>query len=493
MKERLLSLEWSRQQGVLLAEDGGTPCLYYRADAHPLALMSALRQTGFTTPVSALDEGAFSQRLVVSFQNASSQASEVMAGLSSELDMYQLADALPGHEELLGENSGAPIVKLINAILSQAIKENASDVHLEPFEQNIVVRFRIDGVLHKMLEPERRLAAVLVSRIKVMARLDIAEKRVPQDGRISLRLGEQGIDVRVSVIPSSHGERVVMRLLDKNAVRLDLTQLGMADALRQRTMSLANRPNGIFLVSGPTGSGKSTTLYAVIGELNHAERNIMTIEDPVEYDIAGISQTQVNPKVEMTFANGLRAILRQDPDVILIGEIRDRETAQIAVQASLTGHMVLSTLHTNTAVGAITRLQDMGVEPFLLASSLSAVLAQRLVRSLCNHCRKPVELTVDECQALGRRWEPGMTGYAAGGCEHCHHSGYRGRTAIHEMLVINDEVRAGIYQQKNEPELIAVSGGFASLRQDGFEKILAGLTSVDEVLRTTGEVDADEI
>lgn len=493
MRGRILSLEWSQQQGILLDDEDGAPALFCRRGAAPQALMSVLRTVGRETPLRRLEDDDFSSRLIARFQNDSSQASEVMAGLGSELDMYQLADALPNHEELMNEDSDAPIVRLINAILSQAIKERASDVHIEPFEQVIAVRFRIDGVLHKMLEPERRLASVLVSRIKVMAKLDIAEKRTPQDGRISLRLGHQAIDVRVSVLPSSHGERVVMRLLDKNAVQLSLTHLGMSELLRQRVMALANRPNGIFLVTGPTGSGKSTTLYAAISALNRAERNIMTIEDPVEYDIAGISQTQVNPKVDMTFAHGLRAILRQDPDVILIGEIRDRETAQIAVQASLTGHMVLATLHTNTSVGAITRLQDMGVEPFLLSGSLSGVLAQRLVRKLCERCRRPVTLSQGECQSLGVPWKPGLQAFAPGGCEHCHGSGYRGRSSLHELLVLNDAMRSGVHRQSSEAELIALSDNFVALRQDGFDKILAGITSVEEVLRATGEVEGDEI
>ncbi|WP_440867945.1 type II secretion system ATPase GspE [Symbiopectobacterium purcellii] len=493
MKGKRLSLDWSQQQGILLDEQDSTPVLFCRAGVAPLALMSALRSIGRETPLLLLDDESFSSRLVARFQHSSSGASEVMAELGSELNMYQLVEALPNHEELMDEGSDAPIVRLINAILSQAIKERASDVHIEPFEHVIAVRFRIDGMLHKMLEPERRLASVLVSRIKVMAKLDIAEKRTPQDGRISLRIGHHAIDVRVSVIPASHGERVVMRLLDKNAVQLSLSDLGMSEALRQRIMALANRPNGIFLLTGPTGSGKSTTLYAVISALNRDELNIMTIEDPVEYDIAGISQTQVNPKVEMTFSRGLRAILRQDPDVILIGEIRDSETAKIAVQASLTGHMVLATLHTNTSLGAIPRLQDMGVEPFLLASSLNGVLAQRLVRRLCQQCRRPVTLSKEECQSLGVPWCSGLAAWVPGGCEHCYHSGYRGRTVLQEILVLNNAMRTGVHQKACEAELMALSDNFTSLRQDGFAKILAGVTSVDEVLRATGEVEDNEI
>ncbi len=487
MSKLLFTPVWSKRYGIIIEQHQQQYHLYHRPDVQPQPLMSALRVCGANTPLTELSEPQFTEKLVLLLHQSEHEASQVMAGLSDDLDMYQLAEVLPGHEELMKDENNPPIVKLINSILTQALKELASDIHIETFEQRVLIRFRLDGVLHKRLEPDRRLSAVLVSRLKIMARLDIAEKRKPQDGRISLRLLDRAIDVRVSVLPSSHGERIVLRLLDKDAVRLELQRLGMSASLRKQICHLVSKPNGIILVTGPTGSGKSSTLYAMINELDHERLNIMTIEDPVEYDIADISQTQVNPKVEMTFASGLRAILRQDPDVILIGEIRDRETAQIAVQASMTGHLVLSTLHTNTAVGALTRLQDMGVEPFLLASALNAVLAQRLVRRLCQHCRKPIALSRQDCASLGLDWQPDWVVYQAQGCEHCFHTGYHGRTVIQELLTVNEALRSGIHQQKSEGELLDLLGRNQSLRRDGLDKVLKGITSIEEVIRATGE------
>lgn len=492
MSKLLFTPLWSKRHGIIIEQQQQQYHLYHRADIQPQPLMSALRMCGPSTPLTELSEQQFTEKLVLLLHNSEHEASQVMAGLSDDLDMYQLAEVLPGHEELLKDDNNPPIVKLINSILTQALKERASDIHIETFEQRVLIRFRLDGVLHKRLEPDRRLSAVLVSRLKIMARLDIAEKRKPQDGRISLRLLDKAIDVRVSVLPSSHGERIVLRLLDKNAVRLELQRLGMSDLLRKQICSLVSKPNGIILVTGPTGSGKSSTLYAMINELDHERLNIMTIEDPVEYDIANISQTQVNPKVDMTFASGLRAILRQDPDVILIGEIRDQETAQIAVQASMTGHLVLSTLHTNTAVGALTRLQDMGVEPFLLASALNAVLAQRLVRCLCQHCRQPTTLSRQDCAILGADWQPDLPAYLSQGCEHCFQTGYHGRTVIQELLPINDAIRSGIHKQINERELLALAGHSQTLRRDGLDKVLKGITSLEEVIRATGESGDNE-
>ncbi|NKI74125.1 type II secretion system protein GspE [Dickeya sp. CFBP 2040] len=491
MHPKFSSLEWAKSQGILIEKQDDAWRIYYRNDAHPQAIMSALRHCPSGALLNAIDGETFAERIVSTFQNSDQRASEVMAGLSEDLDMYQLADTLPVHEEILNNDDNPPIIKLINAILAQALKERASDVHIETFEQRVAIRFRLNGVLHKKLEPERRLSSLLVSRLKVMSRLDIAEKRKPQDGRMSLRILGRAVDVRVSVLPSSYGERIVLRLLDKNAVKLDLRQLGMPDAVRKKVVSLVSRPNGIILVTGPTGSGKSSTLYAMINELDQEKLNIMTIEDPVEYDIANISQTQVNSKIGMTFAKGLRAILRQDPDVILIGEIRDQETAQIAVQASMTGHLVLSTLHTNTALSALTRLQDMGIEPFMLASALNAVMAQRLVRCLCPHCRQPVPITTAECQMLNVPWQEGMMGYRPQGCPACFNTGYIGRTLVQALVVINEPMREGIYQQKNENELAALAGSAASLSLDGMNKVLAGLTSIDEVIRVTGELYDD--
>ncbi len=378
--------------------------------------------------------------------------------------------------------------KLINAMLAEAIKEGASDIHIETFEKSLVIRFRVDGTLHEMLRPGRKLASLLVSRIKVMARLDIAEKRVPQDGRIALLLGGRAIDVRVSTMPSAWGERVVLRLLDKNQARLTLERLGLSLELTAQLRQLLHKPHGIFLVTGPTGSGKSTTLYAGLQELNNHSRNILTVEDPIEYMIEGIGQTQVNTRVGMTFARGLRAILRQDPDVVMVGEIRDTETAEIAVQASLTGHLVLSTLHTNTAVGAITRLQDMGVEPFLLSSSLTGVMAQRLVRTLCSDCRQAAPATDEEKRLMGISDTHAVTLYHPQGCPACNHKGFRGRTAIHELIVVDATLRDLIHRQAGELELERyVRQHSAGIRSNGIEKVLAGETSLDEVLRVTME------
>jgi general secretion pathway protein E len=352
----------------------------------------------------------------------------------------------------------------------------------------LIVRFRVDGVLRQILEPPRVLAPLITSRIKVMARLDIAEKRLPQDGRISLKVAGRAVDVRVSTLPSGHGERVVLRLLDKQAGRLDLTQLGMDDRTHEVMRRAIHRPHGILLVTGPTGSGKTTTLYAALSQLNDRSRNILTVEDPIEYDLDGIGQTQINSKVDMTFARGLRAILRQDPDVVMVGEIRDLETVQIAVQASLTGHLVLSTLHTNTAVGAITRLRDMGVEPFLLSSTLVAILAQRLVRLLCDHCKAPYTANEKDCQALDLPPDPAPTLYRAVGCEHCNQLGYRGRTGIYELVEVDDEMRGLIHDGAGEQALerhARLHG--PSIRADGRRRILAGHTTVEEVLRVTKE------
>lgn len=381
-------------------------------------------------------------------------------------------------------------------MLAEAVKERASDIHIEPFERFLVIRFRIDGVLRKILEPQRKLASLLVSRIKVMAKLDIAEKRIPQDGRITLYIGGRPVDVRVSTLPSNHGERVVMRLLDKNNIKLDLEYLGLTEINRQAMTKLVNYSHGIILVTGPTGSGKSTTLYAALMQINTVDRNIMTVEDPIEYDLEGIAQTQVNLKVDMTFARGLRAILRQDPDVVLIGEIRDTETARIAVQASLTGHLVLSTLHTNTAIVAVTRLKDMGIEPFMLSSALLGVLAQRLVRKLCLYCRESYQFTEQEIELMNLDIlnKKDISWYRAIGCEQCNFSGYRGRTSIHELLVIDKQLQEAIYLGQGELELERlIRVNTQSIQQDGINKILIGITTLEEILCTTREEKDDDV
>ena len=488
----MASLPYSfvKQFGVLLRQDDSRWIISHKKNAGLDAIAEAIRIAPFPPLFEALELTAFDETLVQHYQQEGGQSFAMAEGIGDDLDLISVAEALPESEDLLERQGDAPIIRLINAIMSEAVKENASDVHVETFERRLVVRFRVDGVLREVIEPRRALAPMLVSRIKVMAKLDIAEKRVPQDGRIVLRISGQEIDVRVSTLPSTHGERIVMRLLQKQAGQLDLTHLGMNDSDRERLRKVINRPHGILLVTGPTGSGKTTSLYASLGYLNNGRRNIMTVEDPVEYHIEGIGQTQVNSKADMTFARGLRAILRQDPDVVMIGEIRDKETAEIAVQASLTGHLVLSTLHTNSAVGAITRLEDMGVEPFLLSSSIVAVLAQRLVRKLCNECKEPVVidnatrllLGVNEAEAKAAEI------YQATGCASCFDQGYRGRIGLYELMLVDDEVKHLIHSQAGEQALEKyIRTDTPSLRQDGMSKVLAGLTTIEEILRVSHE------
>ena len=411
----------------------------------------------------------------------------MMEGVGDELNLDELASTLEP-EDLMEADDDAPIIRLINALLSEAIKVNASDVHVEPFENRLRIRFRVDGMLREILQPPGNIAPLVISRIKVMAKLDIAEKRLPQDGRISLRVAGRSVDVRVSTLPSGHGERVVMRLLDKQAGRLDLTELGMSKIAHDGYINMLRKPHGIILVTGPTGSGKTTTLYAGLTILNVKSRNILTVEDPIEYFIDGIGQTQVNTKVDMTFARGLRSILRQDPDIVMIGEIRDLETASIAVQASLTGHLVLSTLHTNSAIGAITRLRDMGVEPFLLASSLIGVMAQRLVRNLCPHCKVPHEITEKEREWLGIDKDNHAVIYSSDGCVKCNHLGYFGRSGLYEFIPIDHELQNMIHEGEGEQTMEEYARTISpSLSQDGKCMILEGETSLEEVLRVSRE------
>ncbi len=430
----------------------------------------------------------FEKHLSAVYQGDSSEAMLAMEDIGEEMDLFRLAEELPETEDLLETEDDAPIIKLINALLTEAIKENASDIHIETFEKELVVRFRCDGVLREVLSPSRKLAPLLVSRIKVMAKLDIAEKRIPQDGRIALRIANRAVDVRVSTMPSSHGERVVLRLLDKQAGRLDFTHLGMPKDLMQKMNDILHKPHGIILVTGPTGSGKTTTLYAGLTMLNSAQRNILTVEDPVEYLLDGIGQTQVNTKVDMTFARGLRAILRQDPDVVMVGEIRDLETAQIAVQASLTGHLVLSTLHTNTAIGAVTRLVDMGVEPFLLSSSMLGVLAQRLVRTLCEKCKVADKPDDKECELMGFDKAKPPTIFRAKGCESCRQLGYKGRQGLFELLLVDESMRTMIHNGDSEQVIEKHARKTCqSIRDDGRQRVIEGLTTIEEVLRVTRE------
>lgn len=420
----------------------------------------------------------------------------LMSDRSSSLESSKEEEDL--HDQLKidvtdAEDEDAPIIRWLNAIIFKASSERASDVHIESFEEMVKVRFRIDGTLYDVTSERKSFQSAIISRVKVMAGLNIAEKRLPQDGRIGIRIAGKDVDIRVSTIPTQFGERVVMRLLDKTATVLDLEQLGITGRNLSSVQKLIYRPNGIVLVTGPTGSGKTTTLYSCLARINTPGKNILTVEDPIEYQLGGIGQMQVNPKIGFTFASGLRAILRQDPDIVMVGEIRDSETADIAIQASLTGHLVFSTLHTNDSSGAITRLLDMGIEPFLVSSSLLAVMAQRLVRRLCVHCREPHEILDEELRELGLdpRKVPSRTVYRAGTgtCEHCQNTHYSGRTGIHELLLITDEIRALILQRIDSSSIKnkALTQGFETLRMDGARKVLAGVTSVEEVMLVTHE------
>ncbi|NLB12730.1 MAG: type II secretion system ATPase GspE [Gammaproteobacteria bacterium] len=457
-----------------------------RPGVKPEVLAELRRSAGLPLKLERLDADAYERLLRGLYEGGSDDALAVAADMDDSLDLNQIADALPEPTDLLESEDDAPIIRLINALLTEAVRENASDIHIEPFENRLVVRFRVDGVLREVLAPKKAVAAPVVSRIKVMAKLDIAEKRLPQDGRIGLRIAGRPVDVRVSTIPAGHGERVVLRLLDKQAGRLDLSQLGMDATTAARIDQLIHRPHGILLVTGPTGSGKTTTLYAALTRLNDATRNILTVEDPIEYYLDGVGQTQVNARVDMTFARGLRAILRQDPDVVMVGEIRDLETAEIAVQASLTGHLVLSTLHTNSAVGAVTRLHDMGIEPFLLSSSLLGVLAQRLVRVLDPATRESYTPSEAECAAFGKPFEPNLRFYRPGPEAAGRNAGYKGRTGLYELIVIDETMRRLIHEGVSEADLLRhARKNTPAMLEDGWNKVIAGITSADEVLRVT--------
>jgi general secretion pathway protein E len=477
---------FAKRYGVLVSEiDNGIAKIIYCAKPSPAILSELRRYLGVPIQISEVNPEKFGRLLVKTYETDSNLAMQMAEDMGEEMDLFHLLQELPKPEDLLEKQDDAPIIRLLNALLSEAIKEGASDVHIETFETRVLVRFRVDGVLREVLEPQRILAPLMVSRIKVMAKLDIAEKRLPQDGRITLRIGGHAVDVRVSTMPTSHGERVVLRLLDKQSARLDLAELGMEPVTLKLMQKIIAIPHGILLVTGPTGSGKTTTLYAALTTLNNQSRNILTVEDPIEYDLPGIGQTQVNYKVNMSFAKGLRAILRQDPDVVMVGEIRDIDTAQIAIQASLTGHLVLSTLHTNSAVGAITRLDDMGIEPFLLASSLIGVLAQRLVRLLCPHCKLAAAATASECEILAVKK---ATIYKPQGCEQCKFLGYSGRSGVYELIAMDDKLRTMVHDKASEQELKRYARTlFPSIRQDGFQRVLAGDTSLEEILRVTSE------
>jgi general secretion pathway protein E len=416
-------------------------------------------------------------------------AEEVMQDIDSE-DPEALFSEIEETGDLLDDTSDAPVIRLVNLMFSQAVRDNASDIHIEPYQNSLKIRQRLDGILYDMLSPPKHVQSALISRIKIMANLNIAEKRLPQDGRIELKVGNKDVDIRVSTLPTSFGERVVLRLLDKSSVLITLTELGMPDDRFIPFSEQIKAANGIVLVTGPTGSGKTTTLYAALTSINNTDINIITVEDPVEYRISGIGQVQVNPKINLTFASGLRSIVRQDPDVILIGEIRDTETAEIAIQSALTGHLVFSTLHTNDAASAITRLIDMGVEPFLLSSSINAILAQRLVRIICPHCKEAYTPDKEALIKLGiTPDESTQLVYRGKGCAKCHHTGYKGRCGIFELLLMDREMKHLILTTANADEIkeLAIRNGMITLRQDGAMKVLQGITTIEEVYRVSKE------
>jgi general secretion pathway protein E len=477
--DRLLPFGFARDYSILACRDTSNldaPVeLKVSSQSTRSALFEASRRFG-PIKLSVLPHDELLLEIAKAYAGSGGDAADVVGAVESDLDLAKVMQDMPAVEDLLESADDAPVIRMINALLTQALRDGASDIHIEPFEQISVVRFRIDGALRDVIRPKRAIHASLISRIKIMAQLDIAEKRLPQDGRITLRIGGKPVDVRVSTLPTGHGERAVLRLLDKEAGKLDLKHLGMSPEVMQQFDQLINQPHGIVLVTGPTGSGKTTTLYAALSRVNNGSSNILTVEDPVEYELAGVGQTQVNAKIEMTFAKALRAILRQDPDIIMIGEIRDLETAQIAVQASLTGHLVLATLHTNDSAAAVTRLLDMGIEPFLLSSSLLGVVAQRLVRKLCSHCK------VQEGDGDSGTWK-------AVGCEHCGHTGYQGRVGVYELLLTTEAISAQIHNQASEAEIrtAAQKDGMRTMREDGQRWLESGVTTREELIRVTKE------
>ena len=466
-----LPYAFARGHQLLLEDDGQSLTLWHPSAPASAALTEVIRKYGVRA-LHPLDSSALAQRISAAYAQGESSAATVVSEVQNDADLSRMMQELPAVEDLLETSDDAPIIRMLNALLTQAARDGASDIHIEPYERHSSVRFRVDGTLREVVQPNRALHAALISRLKIMAELDIAEKRLPQDGRISLRIGTRAVDVRVSTLPSAHGERAVLRLLDKSESKLSLESVGMTGDTLTRFLELIAQPHGIILVTGPTGSGKTTTLYAALGRLDAGSSNIMTVEDPIEYELPGIGQTQVNAKIDLDFAKALRAILRQDPDIIMIGEIRDYETAQIAIQASLTGHLVLATLHTNDAASAVNRLIDMGVEPFLLSSSLLGVLAQRLVRKLCVHCRAQGESA----------WQPR-------GCAECGQTGYQGRTGVFELMIANDAIRAQIHNRAAEADIraAALTAGMKLMREDGERLVREGVTSREELVRVTRE------
>lgn len=484
--KRRLSFHFAKQHGVFVkTETHEKIYICYLSSVNPEILIELRRYFQKPLECTVVAQTDFEKLLAKAYETTTHSAMAAMNDIEEDTDLQCMINTLQNTQDLLETEDDAPIIRLMNAILTQAIKQSASDVHFETFDERLVVRFRIDGVLREVLEPPRSLAPLLISRIKIMSKLDIAEKRLPQDGRISLKIAGRAVDVRVSTIPTHHGERIVLRLLDKQSAPLDLTVLGMSAETLKMTTDLITHPHGILLMTGPTGSGKTTTLYAILNTLNDKSRNILTIEDPIEYYLSGIGQTQVNTKIGMTFARGLRAILRQDPDIVMVGEIRDLETVEMAIQASLTGHLVLSTLHTNSAIGAIARLRDMGAEPFLLSSTVIGVAAQRLVRVLCSHCKIAEKIDARTKQLLNITADD-LSLYRAVGCEHCASTGFYGRTGIYEVIPVDATLQAMIHTNESEAVMENYARQFSkSMRFDGFRKVLSGETTIEEVLRVT--------
>ena len=491
-----LPYRFASKNKVLLAMEDGEHVLHYTNELPAAVVNEVVREFEIEPKLQKQPPELFEAKMQAFYSSGGDSSEDVVSTIDDEIpDISEISANFEEPDDLLNSQDDAPIIRLLNAVFFEAIRAKASDIHIQPYEKELYVRFRLDGVLRTILKAPIRVSPLVVSRVKVLAKLDIAEKRVPQDGRISVRLGGRGIDLRISTLPSAYGERVVMRLLDKGGSHLHLADLGMPSDMLEQIREIVKKPHGMFLVTGPTGSGKTTTLYASLEEMDHEQLNIMTVEDPVEYYFNGISQTQVNSKADMTFSRGLKAILRQDPDVVMIGEIRDVETASIAIQSSLTGHLVLSTLHTNTALGAITRLIDMGVEPFLLASTVHATMSQRLIRKLCNKCKKAYEPTDLELSSMGyamdaKKHKGKVTIYRQQGCEECFHTGFSGRIGIYELVEIDSTMRELIHNSSSEAELASYAHEYkqvVSMRDSGFMLVLDGMTTYEEVLRVSQE------
>jgi general secretion pathway protein E len=488
---RTLPIQFARKHNIFPFRDLDDGTLYVAASAIDEEVLENVR-TLFAEEVQPVlsTRRSISEAINRTYKRASESAEDVIENLENG-DLAVRVSELEEPQDLLDASDEAPIINFVNSVLYEAVKERASDVHIEPFEDDLSVRYRVDGVLHNVHTLSKKLHSPILSRVKIMASLDIAEKRLPQDGRIRIKIAGKDIDIRVSTVPTSFGERAVLRLLDRSQVLLGLSEIGMGEDHLKAVERVTTSSHGITLVTGPTGSGKTTTLYAALTRINSADKNIITVEDPVEYQLAGISQIQVNPRIDLTFANGLRSILRQDPNVIMVGEIRDLETAEIAIQASLTGHLVFSTLHTNDAAGAVTRLIDMGVEPFLVASSVNAILAQRLVRMICAHCKEQYVPLPEELEEMGTGQNDLPEGglWRGAGCSQCLGTGYLGRTGIYELLVVTDSIKATVLRNPDSGSIkrAALAEEMRTLRQDGAGKVLKGITTIEEVLRVTQE------